>query len=80
MRGFETYLKRPHISFVEDAPYRDSALELCFSSALRGHSFSMVDCLIRLILEDINVKVGYLATFNHVDFIDICQKRQIEIL
>lgn len=81
LKSFETYLKRPRISLVEDEPYRETALELCFSSALQAYRpLSMVDCLIRLILEDINVKVSYLATFNNADFIDICQKRQIEIL
>ena len=30
--------------------------------------------------KDVDVKVSYLATFNDADFIDICQKRQIEIL
>jgi len=81
LKGFEKYLKRHRISFVEDEPYRETALELCFSSALQAYRpLSMVDCLIRLILEDINVKVSYLATFNNSDFIDICQKRQIEML
>ena len=81
LKGFETYLKRPRISFVEDEPYRETALELCFMSAMQAYRpLSMVDCLIRLILEDINVKVRYLATFNNADFIDICQKRQIEML
>ncbi len=39
----------------------------------------MVDCLIRLIIEDENVKVDYLVTFNVRDFHDVCMKRGIEL-
>jgi len=81
LQSFEAYLKRPRISFLDDEPYRETAIELCFSSVLQAYRpLSMVDCLIRLVLDDINVKVSYLATFNNNDFFDICQKRQIEII
>lgn len=81
LQQFELYLQRPNMTFLDDEPYRETALELCFSSSLRAHRpLSMVDCLIRLILEDINVKIHYLATFNSGDFIDICLKRQIDII
>ena len=81
LQSFEVYLKRPRISFLDDEPYREKAIELCFSARLQTyHPLSMVDCLIRLILEDINVKVNYLATFNNEDFMDICQKRQVGII
>ncbi len=81
LQSFEAYLKRPRISFLDDEPYRETAIELCFSSGLKAYRpLSMVDCLIRLVLDDINVKVSYLATFNNDDFFDICQKRQIEII
>lgn len=81
LQQFELYLKRPNITFLGDEPYRESALELCFSSSLQANRpLSLVDCLIRLILEDVNVKVNWLATFNDVDFSDICLKRGIEII
>ncbi len=81
LQSFEAYLKRPRISFLNDEPYRETAIELCFSFGLQAYRpLSMVDCLIRLVLDDINVKVSYLATFNNNDFFDICQKRQIEII
>jgi len=81
MQSFEAYLKRPRILFLDDGPYREEALKLCFSSTLRNYrSLSMVDCLIRLILDDKNIKVRCLATFNNKDFIDICQKRQVGII
>lgn len=81
MQSFERYLKRPDISFIDDKPYRETALRIAFSSSLQQYRpLSMVDCLLRLILDDINVKVNYLATFNNDDFIDICRKRRIAII
>ena len=81
LQSFEKYLKRPRISFLDDEPYREIALRIAFSSSLQEYRpLSMVDCLIRLILDDINVKVDYLVTFNNDDFIDICRKRQVSII
>ncbi|MDY6857363.1 MAG: type II toxin-antitoxin system VapC family toxin [Thermodesulfobacteriota bacterium] len=81
LQSFEAYLKRPRISFLDDEPYRETAIDLCFSSGLQANRpLSMVDCLLRLVLDDTNIKINYLATFNYSDFIDICQKRQIEIM
>ena len=81
LKNFEVYLKRSNITFLDDEPYRETAFQTCFSSSLQTfRPLSMVDCLMRLILEDINVKINYLATFNDDDFIDVCQKRQVEII
>ena len=40
----------------------------------------MVDCLIRLLIEDVNTRVNYLATFNERDFIDVCVRHRVEFL
>jgi hypothetical protein len=74
-------LKSTHVEYLDDAPYREAALDLAFSSSLTDfRPLSMVDCLIRLLLDDINVRVHYLATFNRADFNDLCQKRRIELI
>ena len=81
VQGLEKLLKRPNISFLDDAPYRQNALQLCFSTVTQSYrALSMTDCLIRLILEDVNNKISSLATFNHKDFFDVCSKRQIEMI
>src|SRR5262245_8363724 len=62
---FETLLKSPGIEFVADDPFRDGALALALESSLRrSRPLSMADCLIRLMIGDVNTRVGYLATFN----------------
>jgi hypothetical protein len=78
---FERQLKAPNIAFVDDATYRVAALELAFDSSMnRGRPLSMTDCLIRLILDDQNVRINYLATYNVRDFVDVCASREIEII
>jgi predicted nucleic acid-binding protein len=78
---FERFLKRPNIAYLDDSPFRHAAFELALESSLRrGRPLSMVDCLIRLLLEDVNIRIKYLATFNDRDFIDVCIRRGIEII
>jgi hypothetical protein len=36
LQRFEVYLKRPRISFLDDKPYRKTAIDLCFSSGLQA--------------------------------------------
>lgn len=77
---FEQEVKSPRSILLDDAPYRDRAIELAFESSLRrNRPLSMADCLIRLLLEDPSVKVSKLVTFNERDFVDVCRTRRIEL-
>ncbi len=81
MQALERRLKSTKLEWVDDGPYRASALEFTFQAALReGRALSMVDCLIRLMLDDLNLRINYLATWNERDFEDVCQPRGIVIL
>ena len=77
----ERFLKSPAVVYLDDEPYREEAFKLSFESSLRRRRpLSMVDCLLRLLIDDVNVSVQYLATFNHRDFIDVCIKRKVETI
>jgi predicted nucleic acid-binding protein len=81
MEILERRLKAQLISWVDDRPYREAALEMTFEQSLRwGRALSMVDCLLRLMLDDVNLTINYLATWNGQDFADICQHRGVEII
>jgi len=41
---------------------------------------SLCDVLIRLLIEDVNLRIDALLTFNEKDFVDVCRKRRGEIL
>ncbi|MBI4647057.1 MAG: hypothetical protein HY738_10830 [Bacteroidia bacterium] len=74
-------IKSPLVKIIEDNEYRESALEKTITNIKLSKSFhSLTDNVIREILSDINIKIDYLVTFNKRDFIDICNKRQIEII
>jgi predicted nucleic acid-binding protein len=78
---FERFLKSPNITYLEDRAFRQAAFELALNSSLRrGRPLSMVDCLIRLLLDDVNTRISYLATFNHQDFRDVCMRNGVEII
>lgn len=78
---FESYLKRPHLIYLDDSPYREAAFDLSLESSLRrSRPLSFVDCAIRLILEDVNAKIDYLITFDRGDFVDVCRRRRIELI
>ncbi|SEH27860.1 PIN domain-containing protein [Rhizobium sp. NFR12] len=75
----ERELKSAPIEFLDDSRYREDAFQLALESSRRGRPLSMVDCLLRLLMEDRNVKVDFFATFNDGDFHDVCAAKGIEM-
>lgn len=73
---FETFLGKPSTIRINDISYRDQALKETLASP---RPISLVDRVIRMMLMDVNLRINYLITFNKRDFVDICQRRQIEI-
>lgn len=81
LRRFVGWLKRPRIEYLDDSMYVQSAFDIAIESSLnRARPLSMVDCAIRLILDDVNIRVDYLMTFNPGDFLDICERRKIRLV
>jgi predicted nucleic acid-binding protein len=79
MREFDRVRLRPNVALADDAPYREAAYNETFVLA-RKRPLSLVDMVIRCILDDVNVRTDCLLTFNPRDFVDVCRRRQIEIL
>ncbi|MDR3226367.1 MAG: hypothetical protein LBT56_01680 [Prevotellaceae bacterium] len=77
---FEKILKRNNTKIISDESIKNDALEITFTNKSVERKLSLVDNIIRLILSDINYRIDCLITFNTKDFIDICAKRNIEIL
>jgi predicted nucleic acid-binding protein len=78
--NFEMILQRDNVSLIDDESLKDDALRITFEENSKKRELSLVDNVIRLMLEDKNYKIDSLITFNEEDFFDICQKRDIEIL
>ena len=81
MVQLNTLLKRPRTILIDDVSYRDIALHVTIREPQNPlRPISLVDMVIRFILDDPNVRIDALLTFNEADFADICRKRGIEIL
>ncbi len=77
----EELITKPNIVLFDDKNYKDEALrEVLNSNRQAGYTYSLTDGVVREILKDINVRLHYFVTFNQRDFVDICVKRQIEII
>lgn len=79
IQRFVMISSRPNVERLDDLQYRDDAFELTVKTA-RRRPMSLVDMVMRLMLEDVNVRVNGLLTFNQGDFQDVCRKRGLEIL
>jgi predicted nucleic acid-binding protein len=78
---FERIIKPPKGIRLDDAGYRGKALEQTFSEAVAGRRpISLCDMVIRLMLQDANLRINALLTFNPGDFADVCRSAGVEIL
>lgn len=73
-------LRSPGLKRIDDAPYRESALENMLDGSTFSRHLSLVDRVLRSILADVNLRIDGLATFNSRDFEDLCRSRVVPIL
>lgn len=71
------------LEYCADESYREKALEDCAAEVQRGpqhyRALSIVDRILRALLEDPHVQLDGLWTFNPGDFADVCQLRDVRI-
>jgi predicted nucleic acid-binding protein len=78
---FNQYVQKNTTVLLQDEKYKQNALEKTIESAMGiNRPMSMVDMCIRMILDDVNIKIDALITFNVGDFIDVCQNKGIELI
>lgn len=71
-------LDKSQVSLVSDEKYKDRALEITLNE--KSRDISLVDCTIRMMLEDDTIfKNGMLST-NRGDFEDVCLSKNIELI
>jgi len=76
---FMEILRRRNISVIDDSPYRADALN-AVSTLTDRRNISLVDMVIRRLLDDASVRVTALVTLNPTDFHDVCRRRGIELV
>ena len=78
---FDKIIKMPNTILLEDVEYKERALQFSIENSTKAiRPISLVDAIIREIIADVNINIDYLITYNKGDFIDLCQKRKVEIL
>ena len=66
-----------HFKKIYDDDFRDIAYGLTMENNYRG--YSLVDNIIRVMMDSDNLKIDALLTFNIADFCDVTTRRNIEI-
>lgn len=74
---FSRLINSMHCTLIQDDSYKATSLELSVSSSLNhDRAISLVDMVIRQMIEDVNVKTDVIITFNPDDFVDVCRKHK----
>lgn len=71
------HIRLLNIEFIHDDKYKLNALS---STLETKRDLSLVDTVLRHMLEDPNLNIHALITFNPGDFYDVCMRRGIELV
>ena len=63
---------------LDDSPYREAAYRQVRQTS-RKRPLSLVDAVLRAVIEDVNVHISALLTFNEGDFYDVCGPLRVEL-
>ena len=63
---------------LDDSPYREAAYRQVKQNS-RQRPLSLVDAVLRAVIEDDNVRISGLLTFNIKDFYDLCDPRHVDL-
>jgi len=78
-RDLYSLVKANRLMFLNDVKYRLEAYNtLTTSDDLRP--LSLVDRVLRLMLQDKTIQIGAIFTFNQSDFSDVCKQKNIQLL
>lgn len=69
----------PKFVRVPDKDYREAAFNITVGPT-RNRGISLVDNVLRIMIEDDMLKIDALITFNTGDFIDICNKHAVQLI
>ena len=77
MARFNAVITSGNTALLDDSPYRVEAYRAVAWNVRRP--MSLVDAVLRAIIEDTNVAVGAMLTFNKRDFHDVCRQHSVEL-
>ena len=77
---FEAITRAPETVLLDDSPYRAGSLRGVLARSGRTGPLSLVDAVLCNVIEDVNVPVSAILTFNERDFQDVCLQYGVELL
>lgn len=77
MARFDALIYSGNTVLLDDTPYRVEAYQTAVRNVRRP--LSLVDAVLRAIIEDTNVAVTAILTFNQGDFHDVCRQHSVEL-
>ena len=77
---FDAIVMHPNTELLDDSPYRSDSYRTVLEMGRRGRPLSLVDAVLRAVIEDTNVAITAILAFNRADFMDICQQNSVEVL
>lgn len=79
MARFDAVVMHPDTQLLDDSRYRDDAYR-AMRCGHRGRPLSLVDAVLRAVIDDTNVALDALLTFNPADFADVCRQNSVAVL
>ena len=77
---FGAIARLPRTELLDDSAYRAASLATVLGQNISNRPLSLVDAVLCNIIEDVNVPVSAMLTFNERDFIEVCYKNNVELL
>jgi predicted nucleic acid-binding protein len=83
-RDWRRLTGRGQLILLDDSPYRQAAIDECFSEARvqrrELRPLSLADRVIRQVLGETKIRVDVLITFNVADFADVCSRLRLRLV
>ena len=77
MTRIDAIIAKADTRLLDDSLYRDAAYRQVQTS--RQRPLSLVDAVLRAVIEDKNVRISGLLTFNVGDFHDVCRSCRVDL-
>ena len=77
---FGAIVRLPETLLLDDAPYREDSFAAVLAQNPANGSLSLVDAVLCSVIEDVNVPVSAILTFNDRDFVAVCHENNVELL
>ena len=78
LRRIDAIIAKASTLLLDDSPYREAAYRQVQQTS-RPRPLSLVDAVLRAVIEDENVRISGLLTFNAKDFYDLCFPRHVDL-